>query len=351
MAEPEHPALPGVSYVMPVYNEIQYIDDAIDSVLSQEYGGPTELVLALGPSTDGTNERVRERARSDPRIRLVENPEMTIPIGLNRAIRASRYPIVVRVDAHTELSDTYTSAGVATLERTGAASVGGVMVATGRTAFQSAVARGYNSRLGLGGASYHVGGVEGPAESAYLGIMRRDELLDIGLYDENINRGEDWELNKRLRDAGHLVWLDPALRVTYWPRDTWRKLARQFRATGIWRGEIVRRSGGRSPLRYYAPPALVAASALSLLGLLALMTGLLAPVTGPIALAVLTAPTAAYLALLVALLAAPSSGPRLRDRAAFVLVIATMHFAWGAGFIGGALFGARGSVDRSRTES
>lgn len=350
MAEPAI-TYPGVSYVMPVYNEIHYIDDAIDSVLAQRYDGPTELLLALGPSTDGTNERVRERAAADPRIRLVDNPDMAIPIGLNRAIRASRYPVVIRVDAHTELSADYTRRGVATLERTGAVSVGGVMVATGRTVFQSAVARAYNSRLGLGGASYHVGGEEGPAESAYLGIMRRDELLDVGLYDENINRGEDWELNKRLREAGHLVWLDPALRVTYWPRDTWRKLARQFRATGIWRGELVRRAGGRSPLRYYAPPALVVASSLSLLGVAAFAAGLLAAGTGPVALAVVTLPVAAYTALLVALLAVPSSGPTVRDRAAFVAVIATMHFAWGAGFLGGALFGARGSVDRSRTES
>jgi succinoglycan biosynthesis protein ExoA len=225
------------------------------------------------------------------------------------------------------------------------------MVASGRSSFQRAVARAYNSSLGLGGASYHTGGGEGPAESAYLGIMRRDELLDIGLYDEQINRGEDWELNKRLRDAGHIVWLDPALRVTYWPRDTWRKLARQFRATGIWRGELVRRSGGRSPLRYYAPPALFAASALSLLGLFALTLGVLAPDTGPVALAVTTVPTALYLVLLLGLLVAPVGGSTFRDRLAFVGVIATMHFAWGAGFIGGALFGARGTVDRSRTES
>lgn len=341
----------GVSYVMPVYNEIAYIDDAIDSVLAQQYDGPTELVLALGPSTDGTSERVRQRAEADPRIRLVDNPDMAIPIGLNRAIRASRYPIVVRVDAHTELSEGYTAAGVATLERTGAVSVGGLMVASGRTPFQNAVARAYNSRLGLGGASYHTGGEEGPAESAYLGIMRRDELLDIGLYDEQINRGEDWELNQRLRDAGHVVWLDPALRVTYWPRDTWRKLARQFRATGIWRGELVRRAGGRSPVRYYAPPALVASSALSLFGLVALTLGILEPDTGPVALAVITAPTALYLLLLLVALVTPLGGRTVRDRGAFVAVIATMHFAWGAGFIGGALFGARGSVDRSRTES
>lgn len=341
---------PGVSYVMPVYNEIAYIDDAIDSVLQQQFDGDTELILALGPSTDGTSERVRERAQGDARIRIVENDQMAIPIGLNRAISSATHRIIVRVDAHTELSEGYTARGVATLQRTGAASVGGLMVATGTTVFQSAVARAYNSRLGLGGASYHVGADEGPAESAYLGIMDRDAILDVGLYDEEISRGEDWELNQRLRAAGHIVWLDPALRVTYWPRDTWQKLARQFRATGIWRGELVRRSGGRHPLRYFVPPALVVSSTFSALTLALFLAGALSDL-GPIVLAAFTLGPALYLALLLALLVVPSSGPRLRDRAAFVAVIATMHFAWGAGFIGGALFGARGAVDRSRTES
>lgn len=341
---------PGVSYVMPVYNEIAYIDDAIDSVLQQQYTGDTELVLALGPSTDGTSERVRERAQRDARIRIVDNAEMAIPIGLNRAIRSARHGIIVRVDAHTELSEGYTARGVATLQRTGAASVGGLMVATGSTVFQSAVARAYNSRFGLGGASYHVGADEGPAESAYLGIMDREILLEVGLYDEEISRGEDWELNQRLRAAGHIVWLDPTLKVTYWPRDTWQKLARQFRATGIWRGELVRRSGGRHPLRYFVPPALVVSSTFSLLTLALYVAGTLSDL-GPIVLAIFTLGPALYALVLLALLFAPSSGPRLPDRLAFLGVIATMHFAWGAGFLGGAIFGARGAVDRSRTES
>lgn len=42
-----------------------------------------------------------------------------------------------------------------TLERTGSANVGGVMHAEGRTPFQKAVARLYNSPVGLGGGAYH----------------------------------------------------------------------------------------------------------------------------------------------------------------------------------------------------
>lgn len=343
-------SFPGVSYVMPVYNEAAYIDDAIASVLAQRYEGEQELVLALGPSTDGTSERVEAIAARDDRVRIVHNPEMAIPIGLNRAIRAARHDVIVRVDAHTELDPDYTATAMATLARTGAASLGGLMVATGRSRFQSAVARAYNSRLGLGGGAYHGTAVEGPAESAYLGIMQRSAITAVGLYDEGLKRAEDWELNFRLRSAGHLVWLDPALRVTYWPRSTWAKLARQFMATGIWRGELVRRHGGRHPLRYFAPPALVLASALSLVVLVLQVFGL---VTGAVSLIlglVHLAP-ALYLALLLALLATRSSGRSLADRATFAFVIATMHASWGTGFLRGFVLGARDAVDRSRIES
>lgn len=341
---------PGVSYVMPVYNEAAYIDDAVASVLAQRYDGEQELVLALGPSTDGTSERVEAIAARDGRVRIVHNPEMAIPIGLNRAIRAARHDVIVRVDAHTELDPDYTATAVATLTRTGAASLGGLMVATGRTRFQQAVARAYNSRLGLGGGAYHGSAVEGPAESAYLGIMRREAIAAVGLYDEGLKRAEDWELNFRLRSAGHLVWLDPALRVTYWPRDTLSKLVRQFVATGIWRGELVRRHGGRHPVRYFAPPALVVASAASLVVLALQLAGAL---SGPLSaiLGVVHLAPVLYLALLLALLVVPSSGRTLADRATFALVIATMHVSWGAGFLRGVVVGARDAVDRSRIES
>ncbi|UYN84804.1 MAG: glycosyltransferase family 2 protein [Microcella sp.] len=349
MASPAS-AHPGVSYVMPVYNEAAYIDDAIESVLAQQYPGERELVVVLGPSTDGTTERVTERAAADERIRIVTNDALSIPLSLNLGIRAAAHDIIVRVDAHTELPTDYTLVGVATLLRTSAASVGGLMVATGRGRLQSAIARAYNSRLGLGGGAYHGGASEGPAESAYLGIMRREALLAVGLYDEGLKRGEDWELNQRLREAGHLVWLDPSLQVTYWPRDTWGKLARQFTATGIWRGELVRRLGARNSLRYFAPPALVLSSALSLALMALEVTGL---VTGPVAwlLSVVYLGPVLYAVLLTTLLFVRATGERFADRATFAAVIAVMHYSWGAGFVRGVALGARDAVDRSRIES
>jgi len=334
---------------MPVLNEVEYVRAAVESILAQDYDGPVEVVLALGPSSDGTAEVVAALQAADARIRVVENPGMDIPLGLNLAIAASRHPIIVRVDAHTELSEGYTARGVAVLEETGAASVGGIMVAVGRPGFQAAVARAYNSPLGLGGGAYHgERATAGPAESAYLGIMRADALAAVGGYDPSLRRGEDWELNFRLRQAGGTVWLDPALRVSYWPRSTWPRLARQFLATGIWRGELVRRLGARNPARFFAPPVLVVDLVLCVLLAPLLAAGILPAVAAWILALAYLGPIA-YLVLL--LVAAIGSTGSFADRARFALVLATMHLCWGAGFLAGLVRGARDAVDTSRTES
>ena len=342
-ADEQH--LPGVSYVMPVLNEAHYIESAVTSILAQHYPGPTEIVLALGPSTDGTDAIVERLQAGDPRIRSIRNPQAHIPHGLNLAIRDSRYPVIVRVDAHTELPADYTLHAVRTMQRTGAANVGGIMAAVGRPGIQAAAARAYNSRLGLGGGAYHSADVkEGPAESAYLGVMSAAALAEIGGYDESVRRGEDWELNHRLRSAGHLVWLDPLLKVNYWPRQTLGALARQFYSTGVWRGELVRRLHRDNPVRFFAPPLLVLASVLTVVLLLLWGAGLLPGWWGLCAL-VAVGPLA-YLVLLAAI--AVGGGGSFADRARYAAVLATMHFAWGAGFIRGTLHGARDAVDTSR---
>jgi glycosyltransferase involved in cell wall biosynthesis len=336
----------GVSFVMPVLNERDYLQHAVESVLAQDLDGPAELVLALGPSTDGTTELARSLAAVDDRIRLVDNPAAHIPVGLNAAIRASRYPTIIRVDAHSELSPGYAARALRTLDRTGAANVGGVMHAEGRAPFQKAVARLYNSPVGLGGGAYHGGARESEAESAYLGVMRRAVLDEVGLFDETIRRGEDWELNLRIRQAGHLVWFAPDLSVTYWPRESWLRLARQFRATGAWRGELVRRFGRRNGLRFFAPPALVLIVAVAVVIGVLQVTGVLTGTAALVAAAIYL-PLVAYALLVLAVALAPGGGGA-RQRLWTLLVLPTMHLSWGLGFLGGVLRGARDTVDASR---
>jgi hypothetical protein len=330
-----------VSYVVPVLNEAARLPGAVAAALAQEYDGPQEVVVSVAPSTDGTEEVARALAASDPRVHVVANPATDIPSGLNRAVEASHGEVVVRVDAHSELPLGYTRRMVTALLEAGAANVGGVMLARGRTPFQESVARAYNSGLGLGGGVHHAGSEAGPAETAYLGVFRRAALLDVGGYDETLRRGEDYELNQRLRATGHEVWFVPGVEVTYWPRDRWGPLARQMWATGVWRGELVRRHRATA-LRYLAAPAVVAGLAASAA---VAVTGL--DRRHPLPFALAHAAPVAYAGFLgygAATMGASGWRERLRDAA----VLAAIQTSWGAGFLKGVTAGAGATVDRSR---
>ena len=341
---PDLPETPAVSYVMPVLNEEGFLERAVRTILAQDYPGEKEIVLALGPSRDRSSSIALRIAASDRRVRLVENPDRDIPAGLNRAIRASRHPVVIRVDAHSELTPDYTSRGVAALRSTGAANVGGVMRAAGSSPVQRAIARGYNSPFGLGGGAYHGDGEPGPAESAYLGIFRREAVDAVGGYDPGILRGEDWELNLRIRRAGYTVWFDPTLRVTYWPRASFGDLAKQFFATGTWRAVLVRKYGGANPWRFFAPGALVLGLTVSLAVLVLQVSGVLPWGWGSLG----WAPLAAYLLGIGYAVVRIPEQRGVRDRLLTAVALVTMHTCWGTGFLRGILLGGGRVVDRSR---
>jgi len=328
---------------MPVLNEEGYLESAVRTILSQDYAGEKQIVLALGPSSDRTDEIAAALAAEDPRVSLVPNPQRDIPIALNLAIAASVHPVIVRVDAHSELTPDYTRLGIEALRREHAANVGGVMRAAGATPVQRAIAAGYNSPYGLGGGAYHVDGTPGPAESAYLGIFRAEAVAAVGGYDPHIRRGEDWELNLRIRNAGGLVWFEPALGVTYWPRASFGNLAKQFFATGAWRAVITARHPRETPLRFYLPGLLVLGLALSLLVLLLQVTTLLPWQWWSI---VHFTPLAYLAAVLFACTRLP--GVRGSERALGLWALITMHLTWGTGFLYGITFGAGRTVDKSR---
>src|SRR5215213_5591937 len=271
---------------MPVRNEQLYLPTAVRKVLSQNYPGELEAILAVGPSADRTREIAEELAAGDLRVRVVDNPAGTTPAGLNLAISAARHDIIVRVDGHGELTDGYIERAVELLAETGAANVGGVMDARGSTPFEQAVTVAYGTRLGLGGGAFHlVTSPAGEADTVFLGVFRKEALQAVGGFDESLHRAQDWELNYRLRGAGRRVWFSPELRVTYRPRSSLRALVQQMYDTGKWRREVVRRHPETANLRYLAPPVAVlgitGGTAVGLLGVLSgsrlLQAGFAAP--------------------------------------------------------------------------
>ncbi len=314
---------------MPVLNEEAHLEGAAQAVLDNGYDGPIELVMALGNSSDATNDVAARIAAADNRVTLVDNPTSDTPTALNRAIAASKYGVVIRTDGHARLPKGYLADAVDALVRTGAANVGGRMVPTADAPLATAIAVAMSSRWGIGGAGHRVGGQEGPAASVYLGAFRREALDSVGGYDEHFRRAQDWELNYRLRKAGYEVWFVPSMQVPYAPRGTWRALARQFHDSGRWRREVVRVHPDSKSPRYLAAPVVTVAV------ILGLLVGLLGSAVGLSALMAAFILPVGYLAgVLVASFTHVKDLP-LKSLLLLPGVLATMHLGWGTGYLRG----------------
>ena len=320
MTSPRVPlsASPGISVILPVLNEQAHLEESIRAILSQKYLGTIEVILALGPSRDLTNEIAARLASEDSRITLVENPSGKTAAGLNRALNASTQEIVVRVDAHAEIPDNYLEIVVETLRESGAVNVGGVMGAEGITFFETAVAAAMCSPFGVGGSRFHIGGKAGYVDTVYLGAFIRQAVVDAEGFDERFIRAQDWELNYRLRQNGGKIYFDPRLHVTYRPRPNLRRLAKQYFEYGRWRRVIARKYPETINYRYLAPPLAFVGTVLSL-------------IAGTVFDPSLYLPAATYITFIA--ITPLFISKNLAHYPLLLFILPTMHFSWGFGFL------------------
>jgi glycosyltransferase involved in cell wall biosynthesis len=307
-----------ISVILPVLNEARHLEESVNSILAQKFDGALEVILAVGPSNDGTMQIATKLQAMDTRVVVVENPSGRTAAGLNLAIAASHYSIIVRVDGHSQIPSDYCELAFTILNETGAVNVGGVMAAEGTTLFERSVARAMRSPLGVGASRFHTGGGAGEADTVYLGCFRKEAIIEIGGFDERFTRAQDWELNFRLREAGGLIYFDPRLMVRYRPRSTIKALSKQYFEYGRWRRVVSRRHQGTINYRYLAPPFTVVTTLLSLL-----MGSVLSPI--------FFLPALVYAVFILG--ASAKIGKSIGEVLCLPTVLLTMHISWGLGFL------------------
>lgn len=313
-----HLTSPSVTVILPILNEEADLQNCISAILKQDYAGEIEIILALGPSKDNTNQIARNLAAADKRIKLVNNPTGQTAKGLNLAIAESSFEIICRIDGHSEISNSYLKTAVSIMQEKGAVNVGGLMHADGQSGLQRTIAQAMRSKLGVGASKFHTGGKAGPSDTVYLGTFKKSAILAAGGFDERYIRAQDWELNHRMRAQGGLIWFDPRLVVTYRPRKSLSKLAKQYFQYGRWRRVISRQHPKTTNFRYLAPPV-------------ALVINLLSVVFGVLVAKIFFLPVLIYMTILI--IGGLFIGRNIADKLLMPIVFATMHLSWGAGFI------------------
>ena len=321
-----------VSIIVPCYNEQETICLLLEAIHQQTVNlQDLEVVIADGRSTDHTRERIQAFSASYPDllVRVIENQKRNIPSGLNCALAAAKGEFIIRLDAHSMPSPDYVRLCLSDLQAGLGENVGGVweIKPRGNGLVQRAIAVGASHRLGVGDARYRYTTRPGYVDTVPFGAFRRKMFEQVGYFDENLLTNEDYEMNTRLRLSGGRVWLNPAIRSTYFARPDLASLARQYWRYGFWKLRMLKRYPQTIRWRQALPPLFVfGLLALLLMGLVwhaaqAWLFGLLA--------------VALLLYFLLLMVGSIPSARRERDARLLVvlpLVMATMHISWGTAF-------------------
>jgi succinoglycan biosynthesis protein ExoA len=270
---------PMVSIVMAVRNEGEFIGRCLRAILKQKYNSnKMEIIIADGMSTDSTRKIISKILTEKPqhlKIILLNNENKIVSTGLNQAILNSKGEILIRVDGHTIIATDYVRQCVKALKASGAENVGGKMHAIGRNYFGNAVSLATSSSFGIGGAKFHVSDRTEWVDTVYLGAWPRSVFLKIGLFDEELKRNQDDELNYRLRAFGGKILLSKDIKSKYYNRSTPLSLWSQYFQYGFWKVRVLQKNPKQMQIRQFVPPIFVMSLILTLILSLLLAKGFL----------------------------------------------------------------------------
>ena len=250
-----------LSVVCPVYNEEKYISQCIESLLEQDYPkDDLEILFVDGMSNDKTRDIITSYSIKYPFIKMLDNPKKIVPYAMNEGIKASKGDVIIRLDGHVEYPANYFSALVKNLRALDADNVGALCAALpcGPSAKELAIAEVLSSSFGMGNSYFRIGCNEvRRVDTVPFGCFRRDVFDRVGLYDTELVRNQDDELNGRIIKNGGKIYLIPNIVTKYYARDKIAKVRKMFYQYGLYKPLVNKKLGAPATIRQFFPLAFV----------------------------------------------------------------------------------------------
>ena len=247
-----------ISIILPIRNEENHISDVLESIINQnKINYDFEIIVVDGMSTDSTRDIVNEFINKYENVLLIDNPKKIVPVGFNLGLSKAKGSIIIRVDGHTIIDSDYIFNCVSKLNTIDAANVGGLMNANGEKFIDKIVAIATSSIFGVGNAYFHFSKIDRYVDTVFLGAWKKEIFEKYGGFDEELVRNQDDEFNFRLMQNGEKIWLDTSIRSKYFPRNSIKKLFKQYYQYGFYKIRLLQKRGGFSSIRHIIPGSFV----------------------------------------------------------------------------------------------
>jgi glycosyltransferase involved in cell wall biosynthesis len=228
-----------VSIIIPCRNEDKFIGMCLDSILVNDY--PKELVEILvvdGMSEDGTRRIVQRYTQQYPFVRLLNNPKKITPVAFNVGVKKSIGDVIMIMGAHNTYSTDYITKSVKYLREYKADNVGGIMRTFSQTGsiLGRAIVACLSHRFGVGNSYFRIH-TDKPksVDTVFGGCYEKNIFYKVGLFDERLERHQDYEFNSRIKRLGGKIYIFPDIVSVYYCRSALRALAKQLFANGKWK--------------------------------------------------------------------------------------------------------------------
>lgn len=195
-------SLPVITLVTPSFNQAEFLERTIQSVVAQEYPA-LDWIIVDAMSTDGTKE-ILDRYRELPFLRIIREPDHGQTDAINKGLRVGRGEIAGWLNSDDELLPGALRAigeAFARNERAVLVYGGGRKIDTRGSLLKKISAKPFDRRL-LRTAFY----ILQPSM-----FFRRELAVKLGGLDESLHYVMDWELALRLAEAGEVVRIDAEL--------------------------------------------------------------------------------------------------------------------------------------------
>ena len=247
---------PKVSIIIPVYNEENYINQTIKSILLQDYTlGEIEIIIADGKSNDSTLSIIKNIKGN---IKTITNSKKTMPAGFNICLSECTGEIIIMMGGHCKIESNFVSLSVENLINNKIGCVGGTIINNEKNFFQKVLSKALNSNFGVGGVKFRkTNDSKSFVDTVAFGAYNRGVFESLGGLDEELVRNQDDEFNFRMIQNNEKILLDPSIQSQYSTRDNNLNLFKQYFYYGFYKIRVMQKRRGVASIRHLIPGAFV----------------------------------------------------------------------------------------------